>query len=301
MVEEGAARHLELAEEALRAFDFDAAVAHLSGAIRTLTAAGERRQAALTCARLGDLYANAIGNRTAARAWFLRATRLIEDEPPCLEQGWVAVAAMGCDVDDPAVLLARAELALARARQFGDVNLETKALADGGLACVQVGRVAEGMAMLDEAMALACGPADNLDAAGKSVCSFFTACYFAADFDRAGSWADALRRQGLIGKAPGAPLYLSSHCDSVQATALCELGRWGEAEAMLTRAIEDFEAGMGMPSWHPAIALAELRLRQGRLAEAEMLLLGKDGQLQALLPAARLHLARGDQDLARAT
>jgi tetratricopeptide (TPR) repeat protein len=296
-----AARHLALADEALRAFDADAAAAHLSATIRTFTPAGDCRQAALVCARLGELYANALGNSTAARAWFLRATRLIEDEPPCIEQGWVAVAAMGCDVDDPAVLLTRAELALARARQFGDVNLETKALADAGLACVQSGRVAEGMAMLDEAMALACGPADNLDAAGKSVCSFFTACYFAADFDRAGSWADDLRRQGLIGKAPGAPLYLSNHCDSVQAAALCELGRWGEAEAVLTRAIADFEDGMGMPSWHPAIALADLRMRQGRLADAEMLLLGKDGHLQALLPAARLHLARGDHDLARAT
>jgi tetratricopeptide (TPR) repeat protein len=301
MVDDDAARQLELADEALKAFDADAAVGHLSVAIRALTAVGDRRQAALVCARLGDLYAAALGNATAARAWFIRATRLIEDEPPCIEQGWVAVAAMGCDVDDPAVLLARAELALARARQFGDVNLETKALADGGLACVQAGRVAEGMAMLDEAMALACGPADDVNAAARSVCSFFTACYFAADFDRAVSWADALRRQGLIGRAPGATLFLSSHCDSVQAAALCELGRWGEAEVMLTRANEDFEAGMGMPSWHPAIALAELRIRQGRLADAEMLLLGKDGHLQALLPAAHLHLARGDYDLARAT
>lgn len=299
MVDE-ASRELELAEEALKAFDADAAATHLSAAIRTFTAAGDRRQAALACTRLGELYADT-GNGTAARVWFARAIRLIGDEPPCIEQGWVAVAAMGCDVDDPAVLLSRAELALARAREFGDVNLETKALADAGLACVQAGRVAEGMAMLDEAMALACGPADNLDAAGRSVCSFFTACYFAADFDRAGSWADALRRQGLIGATPGAPLFLRGHCDSVQATALCELGRWGEAEAMLTRAIEDFEAGMRMPSWHPAIALAELRIRQGRLAEAEMLLLGKDGHLQALLPAAHLHLARGDHDLARAT
>lgn len=301
MEDKNAARNLELADEALTAFDADAAVRHLSAAIRTFTAAGDCRQAALTCARLGDLYANTLRNITAARAWFVRATRLIEDEPPCLEQGWVAVAAMGCDVDDPAVLLARAQLALARARQFGDVNLETKALADGGLACVQAGRIAEGMAMLDEAMALACGPADNLDAAGKSVCSFFTACYYTADFDRAGSWADALRRQGLIGRTSGTRLYFNSHCDSVQATALCELGRWGEAEVMLGRAIDDFEAGIGVPSWHPAIALAELRIRQGRLTEAEMLLLGKDGQLQALLPAARLHLARGDHDLARAT
>ncbi|HET7722495.1 MAG TPA: hypothetical protein VFK43_21195 [Acidimicrobiales bacterium] len=301
MVDTDPDRELELAGKALEAFDAPTAAAHLSAAIRALTAAGDVRRAALVCARLGDLYGNAMGNGTAARAWFVRATRLIENEPPCIEQGWVAVAAMGCDVDDPAVLLERAQLALDRARQFGDVNLETKALADAGLACVQAGRVAEGMAMLDEAMALACGPADNLDSVGKSVCSFFTACYFAADFDRAGSWADILRRQGLIGKAGMAPLFLSSHCDSVQATALCELGRWGDAEALLLRSIEEFESGLGMPSWHPAIALAELRIRQGRLADAEMLLLGKDGYMQALLPAAHLHLARGDLDLARAT
>ncbi|HEV2810983.1 MAG TPA: hypothetical protein VGV93_11390 [Acidimicrobiales bacterium] len=296
-----AVRQMELADGAMKASDVDAAVAHLSDAIRKFTSTGDRCRAALACVRLGDLFAHAMGNQTAARAWFLRATRLVENEPPCIEQGWVAVAALGCDVDDPAVLLERAELALDRARRFGDVNLETKALADAGLAHVQAGRVTEGMALLDEAMALACGPADDVEAAGKSVCSLLTACYFAADFDRAGSWADALRRHGVIGPTPGAPLILSNHCDGVYATALCELGRWGEAETLLTRAIDEFEAGMHMPSWHPVIALAELRIRQGRLAEAELLLLGKDGHLQALLPAARLHLARGDHDLARAT
>ena len=300
-VGDDAVRQVELADEAMKASEVDAAAAHLSAAIRGFTAAGDRRRAALACARLGSLSANAMGNLTAARAWSLRATRLIEEEPPCIEQGWVAVAALGCDVDDPADLLARAELALDRARRFGDVNLETKALADAGLAHVQAGRMAEGMALLDEAMALACGPADDVEAAGKSVCSFLTACYFAADFDRAGSWADALRRHGLIGRTPGIPLIVGSHCDSVHATAMCELGRWGEAEAMLTRAIDGFEASTHRSSWHPIIALAELRIRQGRLAEAEMLLLGKDGHLQALLPAARLHLARGDHELARAT
>ena len=296
-----AVAQVALTHEAMKASEVEDAAAHLSAAIREFTAAGDRRQAALACARLGDLYALAMGNLTAARAWFARATRLLEDEPPCVEQGWVAVAALGCDVDDPAVLLARAELALDRARRFGDVNLETKALADAGLAHVQAGRMAEGMALLDEAMALVSGPADDAEAAGKSVCSFLTACYYAADFDRAGSWADVLRRRGLIGESPGTPVFLGNHCDSVHATALCELGRWGEAEAVLTRAIGAFETCMGTPSWHPAIALAELRIRQGRLADAEMLLLGKDDHLQALLPAARLHLARGDHELARAT
>lgn len=288
------------ADEAFVRRDVDAIVAQLSAAIRAFTAAGDPCRAAIACARLGDAMANALGNPTAARAWFSRARRLVADLPPCPEQGWVAVAAMGCDVDDPAELLESAELALDRARRFGDVNLETKALADAGLAHVQLGRLADGMALLDEAMALACGPADDGDAAAKSVCSFFTACYYAADYGRASNWADLLRRHGLIsGDGPG-PAFLSSHCDSVQATLLIELGRWGDAERLLEQAIVAFESVLGMPSWHPAIALADLRVRQGRLADAEVLLVGKDQSIQALLPAARLYFASGDLELARA-
>ena len=296
---EGAEQALALADDALGRGELDPAIAHLSGAIRGFTAAGEPCRAAMACIRLGELLANMMGNLTAGRAWFARARRLVEDQPPCIEQGWAAVAAMGCDVDDPDQLLAAAELALDRARRFGDVNLETKALADGGLAYVQAGRLTEGMALLDEAMALACGPADDNDTASKSVCSFFTACYFAGDFERAGSWSGLLRRQGLMSSAPGTAVVLSGHCDSVQATMLLELGRWTEAEALLTRAKSAVEAAMHAPSWHPDIALADLRIRQGRLADAEALLLGKDQAMQALLPTAHLHLARGDNDLAR--
>jgi tetratricopeptide (TPR) repeat protein len=296
-----AERALALADEAFTRFDIEGLITHLSAAIRAFTAADQPCHAAMACVRLGEVMANFVGNPTAARAWFVRAARLVEDQPPCLEQGWVAVAAMGCDVDDPVVLLASAELALDRARRFNDLNLETKALADAGLATVQLGRVAEGMALLDEAMALACGPAEDRGAAAKSVCSFFTACYFAVDFARAGTWADLLRRHGLIGREPPGPAFLSSHCDSVQATALMELGRWSDAEALLVRAKADFEAAMSAPSWHPDIALADLRTRQGRYVEAEILLLGKEQSLQALLPAAHLHLERGDHALARDT
>lgn len=277
------------------------AIDELSTAVRVHTAAGRMKDAAMACARMGWVFETFVGNRAAARTWFARAARSLQDEPDCLEQGWVALAGLGCDVDDPSELWARAELALSRARRFGDVNLEAKALADGGLALVQAGEIAKGMVMLEEAIALWCGPADNRDAASMGVCSFFTACYYAADFDRAGSWVDDLRRVGLIGDAPGAQAFLHSHCDSVQATALVELGRWTEAEALLSRSITAFESCMPTPSWHPALALAELRIRQGRLAEAEGLLLGKDDYMQALLPAARLHLARGDAELAAAT
>lgn len=294
----GAERSIELAALAQASFDVEGAVTHLSAAIRALTAAGEQRRAAMACAALGDVFVNGMGNATAARAWFARAAALVEQEEPCIEQGWVAVAAMGCDVGDPDRLLASAELALDRARRFGDVNLETKALADGGLAHVQAGRVVEGMAMLDEAMALVCGPTDDRDVAGKSACSFFTACYYCADFERAASWADLMRARGVIGTVPGGPIFLSNHCDSVQAALLLELGRWSEAEALLVRAAADFTSLTGMPSWHADILLADLRTRQGRHADAEQLLMGRDAAYEALLPWARLHLARSDHDLA---
>jgi tetratricopeptide (TPR) repeat protein len=293
---------LRLAEKATAAGDIDGVVAHLSAAVRGLTAAGDNRRAAMACARLGDVFANMMGNKVAARPWFTRAMRLVEHEPPCIEQGYAAVAAMGCDVDDPAVLIARAAVALDRARRFGDVDLETKALADGGLAHVQAGRVAEGMAMVDEAMALACGSGtEDGEVIAKSVCSFFTACYFTADFERVEVWSRLLRQRGLLGVSPGPQALLSSHCDSVQGTLLCHMGRWTEADDLLTRAFAEMDEVMPGAAWHPPIALAELRILQGRLAEAEALLLGKDDHIQALLPSARLHLARGDFDLALAT
>src|ERR1700710_2142228 len=116
---------LERAQQAFAGADVNGMIAHLSAAIRDFTAAGETSAAAMTCVRLGDTYATFLGNLVAARAWFQRARRMIDDLPPCVEQGWVALAPMGCDVDDPAELLAAAERALELARRFGDVNLET--------------------------------------------------------------------------------------------------------------------------------------------------------------------------------
>jgi tetratricopeptide (TPR) repeat protein len=295
-----AERAMEEAGEAFARFDVEALLRHLADAVRGFAEAGDPCREAMACAQLGDAM-TWVGQFTAARAWFRRADRLVADLPPCLEQGWVAIASMGCEVDDPALLRRRAELALDRARRFGDLALETKALADNGLALVQLGQIDEGMAMLDESMALACSATtERTDVAGKSACSFFTACYHAADFARFGSWSGLLRERGLIGSEPGAPSVLSSHCDSVQAYLLLELGRWSEAEALLEKAIAEVESLSGGPAWHPAIALADLRLLQGRCTDAEALLLGKDQVQQALLPTARLHLVRGDHRLALA-
>ena len=293
-----AERSLALARQAYDRFDIDAVVAHLSAAIRGFHAAGARRPEAVACLQLGDALAYGMGNLTAAKVWFARAERAVADEEPCVEQGWAALALLGCDVGDTDALRERAELALDRARRFGDLDLEMKALADGGLARVQSGDFEQGFRMLDEAMALACGPTSESDAAGKSACSFFTACYYSSEFDRADTWARLMRARGLLGQGHGAPAFLSNHCASLNGALLCELGRWEEAEELLVHATEQYEAAAGGPAFHTAIVLADLRIRQGRLDEAEQLLLSRAQAFDAQLPMARLHLARGDHGLA---
>ncbi len=237
--------------------DLAALIATLAADVRACTAAGDPCAEAMACMRLGDALANLQGNLTAGRAWYARAWRLVADLEPCVEQGWVAVAGLGCDAGDPEDLLTRAELALDRARRFADLNLETKALADGGLAHVQAGRVDAGFAMLDEGMALACGPADDDETRAKSACSLFTACWYTAAFDRAETWAAELRRHGLIETTSGEAAFVSDHCASLQATFLVELGRWREARDLLTGSRAAFERATGGRSFHSALALAD--------------------------------------------
>ena len=141
--------------------------------------------------------------------------------------------------------------------------------------------------MLDEAMALACGPADDTGTAAKSVCSFFTACYVAGDFERAGTWTDLLADRGLMahGSRQGVPVRALRQ----RPGGTC-WWRWagGATPRRHSVASARFEAVMQMPSWHPDIALADLRIRQGRLHRRRAAARRQGpGRPQALLPAAR--------------
>jgi tetratricopeptide (TPR) repeat protein len=273
---------------------------HFELALEEFLAAGKVRRAAVVAARLGIYYMSGVGNRVVARPWFARAWRLLEGEGDCIERAQVAIADVACNADDPAVLRERADIALAIARKLHDVTLEAKALADSGLALVELGEVADGLARLDEAIALiTSGEIRDRVLAAQSCCAFLSACYYAGDFGRVEAWSPVLRERRLIGEG-GFPI-LSGHCDSVYGHLLCNLGRWSEAEAVLERAIETTQNVGFSGRLHAGTALADLRIRQGRLDEAEALLIGRDDHMEALIPMARLHLARGDHELAVAT
>ena len=89
-------------------------------------------------------------------------------------------------------------------------------------------------------------------------------------------------------------------CRTVHADVLLATGRWPEAERALESALARharYVPAMGAPT---VATLAELRVRQGRLAEAEQLLAGREEHPSSLRALALLRIAEGRPQTAAA-
>lgn len=276
--------------------DVAAAHAQRATAYRLFRQRGEPRRAARIAAWLAREQLFLHSNPSAMRGWFARAHRLLDEAGPCIEQGWVTMYRASM-LDGPAELEQEALQTIALARADQDVDLESFSLAFLGMARVALGRVADGMEALDEAMAAALGgEAIGLATVSEVFCVLLSACDLAGDLVRLEQWcraaADFAARHHCS--------FLSAYCRATYGGLLASTGRWQEAETELLGAIQAFDAGHRGLRLQAVIRLADLRVSQGRLAEAEALLAGHEDHGAALLPLARLHLARGEPELARA-
>src|SRR5690606_31962796 len=89
-------------------------------------------------------------------------------------------------------------------------------------------------------------------------------------------------------------------CRTIHADVLVATGRWSEAEQALETALAAharYVPEMGAPA---IAALAELRVRQGRLPEAEQLLSGREEHPTALRALAQLRIAQDRPQVAAA-
>ncbi|HLG73716.1 MAG TPA: hypothetical protein VK009_25130, partial [Chloroflexota bacterium] len=193
--------------------------------------------AARVAIRLRQLYTT-LDEPAAARGWEQRASRVLERIGPCVERGYLALSVTGCEVRDPCDLAAKAELALGLARQFGDHELELRALADKGLALIGLGQVDDGLALLDEVMvAVAAGEIANPEIRGTTICAMLAACERTGDAARAAYWSQKVENDRYLNEIP----IVGTHCLMAQGAVESLLGRWSRAEERLRAAMQ---AGM---------------------------------------------------------
>lgn len=234
------------------------------------------------------------GDFAVASGWLERARRILEPLPNTPEFGWLAIREGEVALfrgRDPQTAIAHACRAATLGRELRDAGVEFTALALEGLARVSMGDVGGGMRYLDEAgVAATAGEIKELHAVGLVCCWQVFACERVRDFDRAVQWC--ARAQEFTRRWRLHPM--SAVCRTQYAGVLIWRGAWSDAEAELLAAaaeVQERRPGMAQP---PLARLGILRLRQGRLDEAERLFEQSSGTAQARLGAAELTLERGN-------
>jgi DNA-binding CsgD family transcriptional regulator len=257
--------------------------------------AGFRRQGdAVSAAIAGvSLYFHfrvSLGNASAARGWLARVARLVGQCELAPLEGWVLLM-RAHDSGDPAAAERWAREAGELARRFGDADLELCAVSQLGVSLVEMGRLHEGGSLLDEAMAASLGgECESLRTVVYTSCNMITACSQVAEVERASQWihaADEFVRQY------GSP-HLYTTCRTYYAGMLFAAGQWGEAERQLAAALETARQAERSLYAEALARLAELRLAQGRIEEAERLLAGFESHHATATATAGVRLAQGD-------
>jgi len=253
---------------------------------------GLRAEAAELARWLAFLHASVHGNEAAANGWMARAESLLEGIEECAAHGWLTLDRAPW-TSDASEREQAAAAAIEIARRYGDRDLEFDAMALLGDAYVASGRVAEGMTLLDQAMAaVAAGEIAGVGPVGEIYCRFLSACERVMDIRRAEQWLGAATRFDAWGD------FVPPTCRTHYGGILIALGRFEEAERELLAAAHTYETGYRAERLFPLLRLAELRVRQGRLEEAERLLEEIDWHTRAKGSLARIALARGDLALA---
>jgi DNA-binding CsgD family transcriptional regulator len=188
--------------------------------------------------------------------------------------------------------------ALTSGRLHHDNDLEFVALAYLGASHVHADRQDEGMSLLDEALAaVAGGEVDDFCVLEEIFCQLFAACEYARDVVRADQWIRVGEALAERRRLPAVSAFCRTHYGGVLTAA----GRWLEADAALTEAVQLWSSGHRAGLRGGAMArLADLRVRQGRFEEAAQLLDGLPAEdPDVARPLAAVHLAAGRFALAR--
>ena len=250
------------------------------------------RDAARVAIQIARDYRTFRGETAIATGWLQRARDLLSNEKPASEHGWLALCE--AEIAHAEGRLPARELtstAVDLGRLLSDADLEMTALALDGLVLVNEGKVAEGMRRLDgSAAAIVGGDVQDLSAIAHACCYLIFACERVSDFDRAGQWCERLAE--FCERYASKPLF--SVCRTHYAGVLMFRGLWPQAEQELRLAAPELETNSAGMAGDASVRLAELRRRQGRIAEAQEIFAGVEHHPDGRLGLARVALDRGD-------
>ena len=153
----------------------------------------------------------------------------------------------------------------------GLIELVFARLAYLGASLVHDDRVEEGMMLLDEALAgVVGGEMEDFIVVEEIFCQLFSACERAQDVQRAEQWIRVGEAIAERRRLPAVSAYCRTHYGGILTAA----GRWPEADDALTEAVRLWALGRRTLKAGALVRLADLRVKQGRLEEAERLLAG---------------------------
>jgi ATP/maltotriose-dependent transcriptional regulator MalT len=277
--------------------DIEAAHRHRMEAVMGFRQQGEVRKAGRIAAWLAREQLFFQNNPGAMQGWFARAERLVADVAPCPEKAWVTLYRASL-LAPPAELASITNEIVLYAHTTNEGDLEALALGFQGIAAIGLTRISDGIAALDEAMAMATGgEVRDLMVVSEIFCLMLSACEQIGDTTRSEQWyraADTFARRYQC-------QFLSAYCRTAYGGLLTATGKWEAAEQTLQEAIDIFNRGHQGLKVHAVLKLAELHLQQGKIIEAEALLQGYEDYAAAALPLARLYRAKGNAPLAQAT
>jgi DNA-binding CsgD family transcriptional regulator len=244
-------------------------------------------QAAFVAFQLGMLYDANLGNHAASSGWMARAARLVDEHALEPLRGWILIA-RAADSADPGEHEALAREAHQLGRVSGDRDMELCALTQIGVALIDQGRITDGMAFHDEAMAGALAGEGQLDTVVFTTCEMMTSYCRCAQYQRMTQWIRAADR---FVERYGCP-YLNASCRTHYGEALFATGDWARAEEELRTALRLSEYSLPAVQAQALARLADLRLAQDRVEEAERLLAGFEDHEASAPACTRIHLVR---------
>jgi ATP/maltotriose-dependent transcriptional regulator MalT len=210
------------------------------------------------------------GNLAVAGGWLAKAGRLLDQEPrECAELGLLLLpSVVQASIEGE---YAQAEAAAARAAEIGgrlgDADLFALGVHFQGRALLKLGRVREGLALLDESMISVVTGEVWQPVAGHIYCSMVDACLEISDLRRADEWTTALAVWWA--KQPDLVTF-TGQCLIHRAEILQLHGAWPEAVEETRRACERLAHAVDRYATGAALyRQAEIYRTRGDFASAE--------------------------------